>query len=158
MLFVNYKINATRENIMNVLSDSDRVVSEEKYDTSRGKPKMHVKEKSGAIKIKCEMTGRPTKDNGFLEGTYFRGRITERDGESRVNGVIVTAPIYHTVFILMFAYFIYLCFSLGGFSVTPILLVGFDLILFRDEFRKQKLIKRYIFRSLKITYRETVKK
>ena len=154
MLFVNYKINAKKEQVLAVIRDSESVVAEENYDTSRGKPKMHIKERNKSVKIKCEMTGRPTKDNAFLEGTYFLGGIKEREGVCRVRGLILTAPIYHLAFIAIFAYFIYLCFSIGGFSPVPVILAGFDLIMFKDEFRKQRLIKRYIFRALKITYRE----
>ena len=158
MLFVNYKINAKREEVLGVMRDSDRVVFEENYDTSHGKPKMHIKERNKSVKIKCEMTGRPTKDNGFLEGTYFLGGIKERGGVCHIRGLILTAPIYHLAFIAIFAYFIYLCFTIGGFSPIPVILTVFDIFMFKDEFRKQRLIKRYIFRALKITYREVGQK
>ena len=158
MLFVNYKINAPRERLLGIMKNSERVVSEENYDLSKGIPKMHVKEKGSALKIKCEMTGRPTKDNGFLEGTYFKGTLKEKNGVTSVRGMILTAPIYHFLLLLIFSYFIYLCFSLGGFSVIPVLLLVFDIFMFKDEFKKQRLIKRYIFRSLKITYKESAPK
>ena len=152
MLFINYKIHAAREDILTVLEDSELVVEQEKFDVSRGKPKMHIKKKNDIIKIKCEMTGRPTKDNGFLEGTYFLGRLREREGVSTLRGVILTAPIYHLIFLAFFAFFIYQCIALGGFSPIPIILVVFDAFMFKDEFRKQGIIKRYIFGTLKITY------
>ena len=153
MLFVNYKIGATREEVMNVLRDSDQVVNAEGYDTARGKPKMHLKEKGQRVKIRCEMTERPTKDNGFLEGTYFLGRVSEKEGRTSVKGIIITAPIYHFIFLLLFGYFIYLCFSLGGISPTPIILLVFDIFMFYGEFKKQSIIKRYIFRALKIVFK-----
>ncbi len=154
MLFVNYEIGAGREELLSVLRDNNLVVEAENYDTSKGKPKMHVKEKGERLKIKCEMTERPTKDNGFLEGTYFIGKVGEKDGVSRIRGVILTAPIYHMIFLLLFAFFIIQCINLGGISPMPIILVMFDVVMFYGEFKKQSLIKRYIFRALKIVYKQ----
>lgn len=158
MLFVNYKIHAPESEIRRSLFDDVHVCEEEKYDTSKGTPKFHVKDKGSRIKISCEFLGRATRDNGFLEGTYFLGGIKENGDESRISGIILTAPIYHTIFLALVVFFIYQCFALGGISVVPILLIVFNLFMFRDEFRKQGLIKRYIFRSLKITYANTTKK
>ena len=152
MLFVNYNIRSDKETLLSVIKDNNLVVESEKFDTSRGKPKMHVKTNGSKLKIKCELTERPTKDNGFLEGTYFIGKISEKDGNSRVRGIILTAPIYHLFFLMLFAFFIYQCFAVGGFSPIPIILLVFDGIMFKDEFRKQSLIKRYVFRAFKITY------
>lgn len=153
MLFVNYKINAPRQEIFPILEDSSLVVDAEKYDTSRGKPKMHIKKKKNEVlKIKCELTERPTKDNGFLEGTYFLGRFSERNGVSKIRGVIVTAPIYHSIILSFLVYFIIQCIIVGGISPIPIILVIFDVFMFKDEFRKQGIIKRYILRALKIVY------
>jgi len=153
MLFVNYKINADREELLAVIRDGNLVVSEEKFDNRRGKPKMHIKEKGERIKIKCELTERPTKDNGFLEGTYFIGKLKEKNGATRLSGIILTAPIYHFILLCFFALFIYQCIRVGGFSPIPVILLVFDIFMFHDEFRKQGLIKRYIFRAFKITYR-----
>ena len=153
MLFVNYKIHADRDTVMSVLRDNNLVVEEENYDTSNGKPKMHIKEKGGRVKIKCEMTGRPTKDNGFLEGTYFLGKVREKNGVSKVSGIILTAPIYHFIFLCLFGFFIFRCISLGAISAIPIILVIFDVFMFYGEFKKQSLIKRYIFRALKIVFK-----
>ena len=152
MLFVNYKINADKATVLSVMENDSLVVDAEKYDSSRGKPKMHVKSKDGKLKIKCELTERPTKDNGFLEGTYFVGNVKEKSGVCRVRGIILTAPIYHILFLALFGFFIYRCFAVGAFSPTPIILLAFDGFMFKEEFRKQGLIKRYICRSLKIVY------
>ena len=152
MLFINYHINATRDEVMSVIRDNNLVVSEEKYDTSRGKPKIHIKERGEKIKLSCEMTERSTKDNGFLEGTYFRGSVSERDGVTYIKGIILTAPIYHTIILALTILFIVQCFHLGGISLTPIFLLLFSILMFKDEFRKQGIIKRYIFRALKITF------
>lgn len=153
MLFVNYSIRSDKEELLATLSDGNSVVEAERFDTSRGRPKMTLfPKKNDFIKLKCEMTERPTKDNSFIEGTYFIGRLSERDGVSRLRGVILSSPIYHLIFILMFAFFIYQCIAMGGFSPIPIILVVFDLYMFKDEFRKQGIIKRYIFRAFKMVY------
>ncbi len=157
MLFLNYKINAEKDELLAVIRDNNLVVEEEKFDTRRGKPRMHIKEKGNTLKIKCELTERPTRDNGFLEGTYFLGKVSVKNGATRLFGVILTAPIYHFLFILLFGFFIYQCIAVGGISPIPIILVIFDAFMFRDEFRKQGLIKRYVFRAFKITYRNKQK-
>ena len=154
MLFVNYKIGAPRDAVYNNLMDSERVECEEKYDTEKGIPKFHLKEYGKFLRIKCEMTGRATKDNGFIGGTAFWGRVTEKDGRTCVRGLITTSPIYHLVFLAFFIAIICIGISIGGFSPTAIILLGFDILMFKDEFKKQPLIKRYILRALKITYRE----
>ena len=154
MLFVNYKIGAPRDVVYKNLMDTERVESEEKYDTEKGIPKFHLKEYGKFLRIKCEMTGRATKDNGFIGGTSFIGRVTEKNGKTRVSGIITTSLIYHLVFIGLLITAICIGISIGGFPLTAVLLIPFDILMFKDEFKKQPLIKRYIFRALKITYRE----
>ena len=154
MVFVNYTINASKEEVLGALSDSNTVVEAERFDTSRGVPKVHIKQKDDTVRMFCEMTGRPTRDRDFrYSGTRFFGRITEKNGVTAVRGVIWTAPLYHLVLAGLFVYFIFRCISLGAISVVPICLLIFDLFMFSDEFRKQRVIKRYIFRALKITYK-----
>ena len=34
------------------------------------------------LKIKCEYIGGATKDNAFIDGTRFSGRITEKNGKT----------------------------------------------------------------------------
>lgn len=154
MIFVNYKIGATKDQVMETLRDTNTVAEAEQYDTSRGIPKIHFKEKRKRIKISCEYLGRATKDNGFLEGTYFLGSVRQDDDTTFVRGLIVTAPIYHFIFLILVGLFIYQCFKLGGISIVPIILIIFNVFMFKDEFRKQGIIKRYIFRALKITYKK----
>ena len=152
MLFVNYDIHAGRAELMSSLAENDRIVEQEKYDTSKGVPKIHIKEKCDKIKITCTLTGGATKDNGFLEGTYFVGRLVESDGITALRGIILTAPIYHAILAIIFGLFIYQCISLGGFNPVPVVLLIFSIFMFRDEFKKQKIIKRYIFRAFKNTF------
>ena len=154
MLFVNYDINAPLDRLVSNLNNNEKVVSEENYDLSKGKPRMYVKIKGERLKIKCEMTERATKDNGFLEGTYFLGSAKEKGGKSYVKGVILTAPIYHFVFLLLLLIVIYQSIKMVAIPITAIFLVLFDVMMFKGEFAKQSLIKRYIFRAFKITYRE----
>ena len=153
MTFVNYKINASKDEVMTVMRDNNLVCSEERFDTPKGKPKMTLKEKGDSLKIKCEYTGGATKDNGFIEGTTFYGSVKECGGVTTVKGIILTAPIYHLVILALMVLFIVQCVTVGGINPTPIILFFFSIFMFKDEFRKQGLIKRYIFRALKITYR-----
>ena len=152
MLFVNYDIHSSIENVRFSLSENDKIVEDEKLDTSKGYPKIHMRETGERVKIKCEFVGRAKKDNGFLEGTYFVGRFYEKEEVTHIKGIILTAPIYHTILALLFAFFVYRCFVLGGISIVPICLVLFSVFMFYDEFRKQKIIKRYIFRAFKNTF------
>ena len=158
MLFVNYDIHAPIDEVRCSLTENDKIIADEKIDTSKGFPKIHIKENGEKIKIKCEYTGRARKDNGFLEGTYFFGRFYEKNGVTFMKGIILTAPIYHTVLLLLFAFFIYRCIALRGFSIIPICLVLFSVFMFFEEFKKQGIIKKYIFRAFKNTFLRLNKK
>ena len=153
MKFVNYDIHATKEQVIDSLKENDKIIEQEKFDQSKGKPRIHIKEtKNDKIKIKCEYIGGQTRDNAFLEGTYFFGRLREKDGVTKLSGMIVTAPIYHTIIALLVIFFVYRCILLKGFSLVPIIALAFRFIILRDEFKKQNLIKRYIFRGFKNTF------
>ena len=158
MLFVNYKIHALREDVRAALLDERLVVDKEKFWEEGIAPKFHIKDKENNLKITCEMTGGATKDNGFLVGTYFKGKLTENDGVAKLSGIITTAPIYHLVLIVLLAFFVYKCIAEGGFSVLPVFLVAFDVLMFWREFKKQALIKRYIFRAFKNVYADIMGK
>lgn len=148
MKFVNLSFNASREEVLAMLRNNERVNSNVRFDDSRGKPIMKIKEKkSDRINITCEFIGGPSKDNGFLVGTYFSGRLTEKNGVTSLKGTILTAPIYHLFMIALVVVFIFQCFKLKGFSVVPPILVIFDLFMFKGEFQKQGYIKRYLMRA-----------
>ena len=49
MLFVNYDINAPIDEVRRSLAENDKIVSDEKFDTSKGFPKIHIKEKNSPI-------------------------------------------------------------------------------------------------------------
>ena len=150
MKFFNLKTPYSREQLMKLLSDNDFVSSGVKFDEKLGRPMMHLKEKRGGIRMTCELTGRPTKDDSFfLLGTYFKGKIVETEGGSILKGYVLTAPIYHAVWLGLIVLFVLQCIRLGGFSVVPLFLVALNFIMFSKEYKKQGLIERYIHRALR---------
>ena len=151
MKFLNLRTPYSKEQLLKLLSDNDFVNAGVRFEEKLGRPMMHIKEKkNGAIRMTCELTGRPTKDDSFfLLGTYFKAKITETDEGSILKGYIVTAPIYHLVWIGLVVLFILQCIKLGGFSVVPIFLVGLNFIMFSNEYKKQGLIERYVMRALR---------
>ena len=148
MKFVNLNFNAPRDEVLAILRDNERVNSGVRLDESRGKPFIKVKEKKGdRINVTCEYIGGPSKDNEFLVGTYFSGRLIEKNGITSLRGMIFTAPIYHFFLSLLVLVFIFQCFKVKGFSVVPPILVVFDFFMFKSEFQKQGYIKRYFMRA-----------
>ena len=150
MKFVRLDCSASRDELLSVIANSELVNDKVKFDEEKGRPRIHVKEKKGErLKIKCEMIGGPVKDNGFLEGTYFIGKLTEKNGASHLRGIILTAPIYHTFIALIMAIFVLRCIQLVAFNPVPIILLIFSLMMFRKEFEKQGTIERYLIRAVK---------
>ena len=108
MKFVDITYDGDVESVMRLLSDNDAVNKGVNFDEGRGIPYMRIKRKeNGKFKMTCEFIGGPTKDNGFLEGTYFLGKVKERNGVCKISGVILTAPIYHFIFLCLFGFFIF---------------------------------------------------
>ena len=140
---------ATREELLGIIADSDLVNDRVKFDETKGKPRMHVKEKGTRLKIRCEMIGGPTKDNGFIEGTYFIGTLKEQGGVTSLSGMIMTAPIYHLFIAAIMVVYVLRSISLGGFNPVPLLLLVFNYMLFKKEFDKQGTIERYLIRAFK---------
>lgn len=149
MKFVRLECRVPRDELLGVISNSELVNDRVKFDENKGRPLIHLKTKNERLKIKCEMVGGPTKDNGFLEGTYFVGKLTERNGVSRLRGIILTAPIYHTFIILLMALFVMRCIQLTAFNPVPIILLLFSVMMFKNEFEKQGTIERYLKRAVK---------
>ena len=151
MKLIDIRTDLPKEKLLELLRDNDFVNGGVKFEEKLGKPFMHVKEKNdNKIRITCELTGRATKDDSFfILGTYFKGRITESEGETRLRGHIITAPIYHLVWLALVVLFVLQCFRVGGFSVVPICLVVINLFMFRNEYKKQGLIERYIKRAVR---------
>ena len=150
MKFVRLDCSASRDELLSVIANSELVNDKVRFDEEKGRPRIHVKEKKGErLKIKCEMIGGPVKDNGFLEGTYFIGKLTEKNGASHLRGIILTAPIYHTFIALIMAIFVLRCIQLVAFNPVPNILLIFSLMMFRKEFEKQGTIERYLIRAVK---------
>ena len=154
MKLINLKIEAPRDEVLSFLSDNKRVNANVKFDEKRGTPLMHFKEKGEKLTVTCEMINRPTKDNGFLIGTYFKGKLTEKDGVTELRGVIVTAPIYHLIWFALLSVLIWQCFYYTAISALPVLFVAFEFIMYSQEFRKQGYIKRYFERAFSRLYAE----
>ena len=139
----------SRAELIDTINNSEFVNDKVKFDDKKGRPKIHVKDNGKRVKLRCEMVGGPTKDNGFLEGTYLVGKLTEKDGVTKLRGIILTAPIYHTFIILLMALYVMKCIELGGFNPVPILLLAFSIMMFKKEFEKQGTIERYLLRAFK---------
>jgi len=148
MIFINLKTNASKEELVSFVSDNKKVNSNVRFDDKRGTPFMHVKEKNSRLHIKCEMMGGPSKDNGFFIGSFFSGRIVEKNGETRLRGMILTAPIYHLIWLAMLCIMIWQCIQYVAISVLPILFIAFEIMMFSKEFKKQGYIKRYLLRAV----------
>ena len=128
MKIIKLKINKPHDEVFSLIADNNFVNSNVRFDEKRGIPHMHVKQKGEKIKIKCEMMGRPTKDNGFITGTTFWGRIQEKEGETTLSGVVMTSPIYHAVIIALVIVNIIMSIRLGGISIIPIFAIAFEII------------------------------
>lgn len=146
---INIETTVPREELIAVINNHKLVNDKVKFDEKKGKPHVRLKEKGDKVKITCQMVGGANKDNAFLEGTYFTGKITEQNGMTRINGVIVTAPLYHTVIVIMSLFYLFFTLTTGSFTPLPPLLVIFSIILFRPEFEKQGTIERYLLRAVK---------
>ena len=132
-----------------MLRDNEATNKNVKFDTGCGNPVMHVSDKNGNIKIKCEYVGGATKDNAVIEGTAFKGRFKEKDGKIFLVGSILTAPIFHSVLFAAFFAFIIMFVISGVFSPIPFCALIFDFFMYKNECAKQDLIYRYIERAEK---------
>ena len=149
MKFVKISSPLGKDELLATLANHEAVNENVKFDERYGKPVILVKEKNNRITMTCRMVGGPTKDNGFVVGTFFRGRISEKRGETILKGILTTAPIYHLMMLMLTGVFIYRCISLEGFSVVPVILLVFSYFLFKNEYKKQGIIDRYIKRAFR---------
>ena len=137
-----------REKLVDLIKNTDWVNQSFRFDEKKGRPTFKVRERNHRIRISCEMVGGATKDNGFISGTFFSGRIIERDDGVVLKGVIVTAPLYHALLALLTAFFIYRCIQLQGINFVPIIMMVFSFIMFKDEFKKQNLIAAFLSKAI----------
>ncbi len=148
MKFINVDFQASRDEVLAMLRNNERVNHKVRIDTARGKPTVTVLEKNNnKIKLSCKYVGGPTRDNGFVQGTTLRGKLSEKDGVTKLCGVITTEPVYHFFFFVMVALFIVQCIRMRGISLIPPILIVFNFFMFKNEFKKQGYIKRYVCRA-----------
>ena len=138
-----------REELLALLKNQELVNDKVRFDGKGGKPNMFVKETKKGIRVKCQYSDSAMNDSGFLEGTYFSGRISECENGSCIKGIVVTAPIYHSILAIIMALFVYQCIYIGGFNPVPIIWLAFSIFMFKGEFDKQGVIERYIERAVK---------
>ena len=149
MLFVNLTSNADKETLRAVIAD-DRIVNQGvKFDEKTGAPTARIRERGGLLRIRCVLIGGASKDNGYLFGTAFLGTLKQTPSGTRLRGVIITEPLLHLIWALALAYFVYMCFAVGGISLVPIFLSLLVYFMFREEYRKQGILKRYLARAAK---------
>ena len=91
MKFINLRSSSTPSELVSAISDNDFVNKNVNFGDSGIYPKMKVKEKNSRLSITCEMIGGPTRDNGFIVGTFFAGRI------KKTNCVFVERNCMHSV-------------------------------------------------------------
>lgn len=152
MKFINIKTNESADSVLEYLKNNDKVNEGVRFEDKKGgKPFMHIKEKDGKLRVRCEMVGRPTKDNGFLMGTQLYGSIREKDGETTLKGVILTSPVYHIIVSVLAVVLIVQGIVNQSLGVIPALVfaVAFEFMFFVDEFKKQGYIERYILRAIR---------
>jgi hypothetical protein len=128
--FINISTVHKKDDVLSFIKDNNKVNEGVRFDDKYGrKPLMHIKEDDGKLRIKCEMIDGPTKDNGFLAGTVFRGKITERDGMTTISGVITTSVIYHIALIALIAlvFVQMLIHSAYGLVSVLVFAIGFEL-------------------------------
>ena len=118
------------------------------FDPKLGKPVFTVKEKGSRIRVSCTFVGGDNRDDGFLVGTYFTGKLKERDGAMTLTGVAVTSPLFHLILLGLTVLFILKCIELGGFSVVPLVFLAISILMFGKEYKKQGVIKRYLYRAM----------
>lgn len=149
MRFIKLEADCAEEQLLDTLRDNAFVNEGIRFAEGQGKPHMHFKKRGKTIRMRCELLERPTKDNGFLMGTYFAGRTKRIGDKTRLYGVILTEPYFHIIWLALVAYFIWMCIAKAAFSVVPVCLIVFVYFMFRGEYKKQPRIKAYLMRACK---------
>ena len=150
MKFVNLKTSAPKTTAKEVLEKTAKPADNSKFDERRGKPTMLPSFKGRRLFVACRFIGGSTRDNGHLLGTFFIGSLKEKHGGTQHSGVIMTAPHFHIPWIALLAYFVYRMIAEGLFSPIPIILSVFAVFMFKEEYAKQPMIKRYLKRAFMI--------
>lgn len=157
MKWISMTTVASAQEVAMLLADNNRMNERIRYEEGELRPRMHVRYRAPRLRVRCEMTGGPTKDNGYLQSTFFWGTLREKGGKTHLRGVIVTEPIFHLLWLAMMIYFVVQCVTLGGISVVPICLSAFLFFMLAKEYKKQNRIRIYLtvaFRRLEQSARE----
>ena len=152
MKFIKLQTEKSADELLSMIKDNSAVNDGVRFaDKHGGRPHMHVKDKDGRLSIRCEMMGRASKDNGFLAGTKFYGKIKEKDGITTLSGIITTSLIYHIALIALIALVFVQMFLYSAYGLISVLIfaIGFEMLFFTDEFRKQGYIQRYLMRAVR---------
>lgn len=149
MIFVNHRTEVPRKALLSTIKDCNRVNERVKFDEKKGRPQMIVKERKRGFSMTCRFVGGENKDNGFIIGTVFLGKITEKNGVTRLRGVITTAPVFYIAIIGLLIYSIVYGIMIGGFNPVALIISIFSFLMFRGEFKKQGIIDRYLARAIK---------
>ena len=149
MKIIKLDTRVSRSELLETLNNSEFVNDNVQFNENKGKPKIHVKDNGKRVKLRCEMVGGPTKDNGFLEGTYFVGTFKESAAGTHIRGIILTAPIYHTLLAMLTAFYVIYSAMHSAFNPVPLILLIFSIAMFKGEFDKQGTIERYLHRAIK---------
>ena len=150
MRLVNLKTDASGELVREILEKTAKPQDGLKYDERRGRPTMLPSFKGRRLFVACRFIGGSTRDNGHLLGSFFIGRLSEKGGGCALSGVIMTAPHFHIPWIGLLIYFLVRMLTEGLFSPIPIILSVFVIFMFKEEYSKQSLIKRYLRRAFGI--------
>lgn len=138
-----------REDILSALRDAPTVNAGLTFDDREGSPTVHVREgRADRLRLRCCMLGGASRDNGYVQGTFFWGRMRERNGMTYIRGSIMTEPVFHVLWLALIAFFIVTCIQRTALSVVPICLIVFVYFMFRKEYRKQEYLRRYILRAI----------
>ena len=152
MQLLNISTTHSKDEVLSFIKDNNKVNEGVRFNLKQGgKPLMHVRERDGKLRIRCEIIGGPTKDNDFLAGTAFRGKIAEKNGVTTISGIITTSVIYH-IFLLVLTVLLFVqMFMHSAYGLISVLIfaLGFEIMFFKDEFKKQGYIKRYLIRAVR---------
>ena len=150
MKLVSYRTTTKKEKLLSLIKDSNHVNERVKFDEKLGRPQMIVKEHKRSFSLTCRYVGGNTKDNGFIIGTFFWGRIKEKNGETHLGGIILTAPIFYAAILGLLVFSIVRGIVMGAFNPIALIIAVFSFLMFRTEFKKQGVIDRYLARAIRI--------
>ncbi len=152
MKFVNFKIPEDREAVLTSIADYRIANRKRKSEENAPIPSATVKRWGHDVfRIRCNYVGGPTRDDGFVEGTFFIGKLKNTEKGCRMKGIILTEPVFHTLFFGVFIYLVIKAVEQSAIPVTPLCLLAFVLFMLRKEYKKQDVLYQYLIRAVKET-------